>query len=332
MTTGTRVSAGDRAPAEPPAPTAVPVRPARIARLDVLRAIAVLLVMLRHVAPVGADHPRLAGAVEFARLPAWLGVDLFFVLSGFLVSGLLFREAQRHGEVDAWRFLVRRGFKIYPTYYLFVLGTWAWLPFPKPPGGLQLAQYLAFVQNYATWQPSPWVHLWSVAVEEHFYLLLAAAFAWRFRPGRARPTLREAGWTWAALAALTLVLRLMAAEPLVRASGALAVARPAQFSQTHFRLEVATLGPHGASTGARAWERPLAAIGAQSYSIYVWHLVARSGADALAPGAPGGAAGWLVEALLYMVLSIGLGVAMARLVELPALALRDRWFPSRSGG
>ena len=50
----------------------------------------------------------------------WVGVDLFFVLSGFLVSGLLFQEYQRHGKIRVGRFLIRRGFKIYPSFYVFI--------------------------------------------------------------------------------------------------------------------------------------------------------------------------------------------------------------------
>ena len=53
----------------------------------------------------------------------WIGVDLFFVLSGFLISGLLFTEYQRHGSIDFWRFILRRGLKIWPAYYLLLAVT-----------------------------------------------------------------------------------------------------------------------------------------------------------------------------------------------------------------
>jgi peptidoglycan/LPS O-acetylase OafA/YrhL len=97
----------------------------------------------------------------------WIGVDLFFVLSGFLVSGLLFREYGRAGEVHVGRFLIRRGLRIYPAFYAFLLST------AIATGTLATRRFLAeaaFVQNYV---PGLWDHTWSLAVEEHFYLLLA---------------------------------------------------------------------------------------------------------------------------------------------------------------
>jgi peptidoglycan/LPS O-acetylase OafA/YrhL len=109
---------------------------------------------------------------EWHRL-GWLGVHLFFVLSGFLVSGLLFREHQETGKLDIGRFLVRRAFKIYPSFWLLLAVTipLAYLS-PVPPTPSQLASELLFLQSYV---PSYWMHTWSLAVEEHFYLLLAGS-------------------------------------------------------------------------------------------------------------------------------------------------------------
>ena len=89
----------------------------RSAALDALRALAVLLVLGRHFPepPPGAALP--AWLAVWQR-GGWIGVDLFFVLSGFLVSGLLFREYRRFGEIRYGHFLARRGFKIYPAFYL----------------------------------------------------------------------------------------------------------------------------------------------------------------------------------------------------------------------
>ncbi len=55
----------------------------------------------------------------------WIGVDLFFVLSGFLVSGLLFQEYQATRRIQPGRFLLRRGLKIYPQFYFFIAATLA---------------------------------------------------------------------------------------------------------------------------------------------------------------------------------------------------------------
>ncbi|MSP58983.1 MAG: acyltransferase [Myxococcales bacterium] len=130
------------------------MRPAvRSAAIDALRGVAILLVLGRHIPEVlqlpAVVHTALA---EWRRF-GWIGVDLFFVLSGFLVSGLLFREHQRHGRLFAGRFLIRRGFKIYPGFYLLLFATWLVLGRWLPPHAL-LSEGL-FVQNY--WL-SAWAH------------------------------------------------------------------------------------------------------------------------------------------------------------------------------
>jgi peptidoglycan/LPS O-acetylase OafA/YrhL len=145
-------------------------------RLDVLRCIAILLVFFRHAAP----------SVPIARA-GWVGVDLFFVLSGFLISGLLFKEYKTRGAISFKRFFIRRGFKIYPSFYFFLLGT---LAFELITHKLHpLAHYLSealYLQNYAG---SVWNHTWSLAVEEHFYILLPLLLLCliRFSSQRANP-------------------------------------------------------------------------------------------------------------------------------------------------
>src|SRR5437764_15159193 len=93
-----------------------PVTPAssRIVGLDVLRGVAILLVL-------GAHAPVIPGPGEMGHLvcscwqrAGWMGVDLFFVLSGFLITTLLLRERERSQRIDAKAFLIRRVFKIYP--------------------------------------------------------------------------------------------------------------------------------------------------------------------------------------------------------------------------
>ena len=101
------------------------------------------------------------------------GVDLFFVLSGFLIGGLLFKELRETGRLDVRRFLVRRAFKIWPPYFTFIAFTLIW---PIVHGDQTLLQSgraifpnLVHLQNYLG---SPAPHTWSLAVEEHFYLVL----------------------------------------------------------------------------------------------------------------------------------------------------------------
>ncbi len=121
---------------------------------------------------VPLDVPFVAqSALDLWLRIGWTGVDLFFVLSGFLVSGLLFREYARVGEVHAGRFLARRGLRIYPAFYVFIVST------SIATGTLGTRQFAAeatFVQNYL---PALWDHTWSLAVEEHFYFLLALVVA-----------------------------------------------------------------------------------------------------------------------------------------------------------
>ena len=139
--------------------------PKRLAQLDILRAIACILVIISHT-PAPANPLMMA-----LKRGGWIGVDLFFVLSGFLVTSLLFREYKRDGRVRAGRFAIRRALKIYPAFYFFLFVTTICIVLLAndlsniSPGKL-LAEAL-FVQNYL---PSVWGHTWSLAVEEHFYI------------------------------------------------------------------------------------------------------------------------------------------------------------------
>ncbi len=129
-------------------------------KLDILRAVAVLLVLGRHL-----EGPR------SWQLIGWIGVDLFFVLSGFLISGLLFAEYRASGGIGWKRFFIRRGFKIYPSYYALVAVTLLWQVAARQH--VQWILYLReffMVQNY--FYPHIWPHTWSLAVEEHFYIFL----------------------------------------------------------------------------------------------------------------------------------------------------------------
>ena len=131
----------------------------RLRELDFLRGIAIILVLLRHQA-----------LFEFTSEMGWIGVDLFFVLSGFLVSGLLFREYIKFGNIKPMRFLIRRGYKIYPIYYLSVF---IYLTPYLLNGNFPLWKLLhesIFIQNYTKGLGYINPASWSIAVEEHFYL------------------------------------------------------------------------------------------------------------------------------------------------------------------
>lgn len=131
-------------------------------RLDFLRFMAVALVLSAHT-----------GFPSFASPFGWSGVDLFFVLSGFLISGLLYTEYKKIHAIDFKRFFIRRGLKIYPAFYALILVTFVahevgWVGIPT--GVSHYLREIAFVQNYG---PGLWDHTWSLAVEEHFYIGLA---------------------------------------------------------------------------------------------------------------------------------------------------------------
>ena len=153
----------------------------RSAGLDFLRFIAASLVLCNHAGDFGdagaifQKTPGIAGIIllKLSGL-GWTAVDIFFVLSGFLVSGLLFKEAAQSGTVSITRFLIRRGFKIYPSFWAMITVTsvWAWLQ-GNPVSFAGLGHELFYVQNYLGGICG---HTWSLAVEEHFYFLLAGWF------------------------------------------------------------------------------------------------------------------------------------------------------------
>ena len=135
-----------------------------IRSLDGVRALAILLVMTYH-----ADLTRFG----------WTGVQLFFVLSGYLITGILWKEKDREGELGYKfkKFWVRRSLRIFPLYfgYLAFLGiSWFLFNFPN-----YYATYIPWLSTYtfnytrtlAAWQGNPlFTHLWSLSVEEQFYL------------------------------------------------------------------------------------------------------------------------------------------------------------------
>jgi peptidoglycan/LPS O-acetylase OafA/YrhL len=134
----------------------------RLRELDFLRGIAVILVLFRHQL-----------LFSFLKTMGWIGVDLFFVLSGFLVSGLLFKEYQKFGSIRPKLFLIRRGFKIYPIFYLTYFGYMIPRLLLHKIEIKKVFYDLIFVQNYTLGWGYAYAASWSLAVEEHFYFGLA---------------------------------------------------------------------------------------------------------------------------------------------------------------
>src|SRR5450755_3201823 len=170
------------------------------AGLDTLRALAISLVFLFHY--LYFQHP--AWMERFFRF-GWCGVDLFFVLSGFLISNQLFAEWQSRNKINAGVFYLKRAFRILPPY-LFVLFLYIFVPaFHERESLAPLWKMFTFTQNfnqniilYGTFS-----HAWSLCVEEQFYLLLPLILILIFS-SRLK---RKAGWLIPAIFFLTLVLR-----------------------------------------------------------------------------------------------------------------------------
>ena len=151
-----------------------------IASLDGMRAVAILIVFLSHA---GLSHV----------VPGLFGVTVFFFLSGYLITTLLRMECEKHGGANLRQFFLRRTLRILPPFYL-ILAVIALLTFLSVlPGGFHsqaLTAQALFSANY--WeitggvQPPGTEILWSLAVEEHFYLLFPFLYLAmrRFMPER----------------------------------------------------------------------------------------------------------------------------------------------------
>src|SRR5687768_10710729 len=116
----------------------------RSAGPDLLRAVAILLVMLWHV-----PRPSRLDALEGLRAYSWTGVDLFFVLSGFLIGTQLLAPIARQQRPSLRDFYVKRSFRILPAF-LFVLALYMFIPVLREGSALQPAwRFLTFTMNFA---------------------------------------------------------------------------------------------------------------------------------------------------------------------------------------
>nr|WP_083751485.1 acyltransferase family protein [Saccharothrix sp. ALI-22-I] len=164
----------------------------RIAGLDVMRGIAILLVMLRHAFP---------GVFPGAGV---VGVVMFFTLSGYLITGVLAKELERMGKVDYRRFYLRRARRLLPALValvlVFAVVTWVFDPLgDRDRLPLTAAVLLTFTGNLPIGGVSAAAfHGWTLATEEQFYLLWPALLAFTWVRGRVGVSLVATG-----LAALT---------------------------------------------------------------------------------------------------------------------------------
>ena len=353
--------------------------------LDALRAVAILLVLGRHTY-ISQTLTRIG----------WCGVDLFFVISGFLISGLLFQEYKRFGSIRLKTFWLRRGLKIYPAFYVYTLVTAILFP-TLFHWTLSARRVLADVTFLSSYYEGLSGHTWSLAVEEHFYIFLPLLLVLliRVRPNKRDPFV-PIPVIFVLCATGSLLFR-MAARPAffndyykfmfpthMRMDalfcgvtiGYLFHFRPQILARlAHWKLLIAgamlltpvyfievpypwmytwgltctyigfacvlTWAVHQRPPQGKLTALPiklLAKIGFYSYSIYLWHwlIIEDFGTfirhECLATGHP---FAWspTLQTWQWPVLSIAsviVGIAMAKVVEVPVLRLRDRWFPSRT--
>lgn len=151
-----------------PIPSEAP-KPTRhfVGTLDGLRAVAVLLVLWAHLPMAELFRP--AKFVNMALQPAYFGVDLFFVLSGFLITRILVYN--RDKGIPLSHFLYRRAVRIFPIYYLTIA---LLLAVAYGPYLWWCACYLSNFRFAFDTLPNPMRHTWSLCVEEHFYLVWPA--------------------------------------------------------------------------------------------------------------------------------------------------------------
>lgn len=151
----------------------------RVEALDGVRGIAILLVVVMHCAMFGTvradigEHP-----LTRTLLLGWTGVDLFFVLSGFLITGILLRDKERPHYFR--NFYARRALRIFPLYYVVILLLLFVLPRESATTAAEKVPYFLYLQNFAWLWPGE-AHpdiartiTWSLAVEEQFYLVWPA--------------------------------------------------------------------------------------------------------------------------------------------------------------
>jgi peptidoglycan/LPS O-acetylase OafA/YrhL len=182
-------------------PVDPPRLPGRVPELDGLRGAAILLVLVWHyaVSPSSPAPGTLGAYLKQALSLSWSGVDLFFVLSGFLIGGILMehRDSPRYWST----FFVRRACRILPPYAVVVASSVAAVLVAMKglpaiawtlEGSVPLWSYVIFVQNFVMAQQSTfgseWLSVtWSLAIEEQFYLFLPLLV--RLAPRKALPFL-----------------------------------------------------------------------------------------------------------------------------------------------
>lgn len=190
-------------------PTAIVGR--KLQALEGLRAIAIILVFLHHMRPHIPVTDRFTLCLNWYAGQGWIGVDLFFVLSGFLITGILLDTREANNYFSG--FYARRILRIFPLYYVVltaVILVGKWINSPPLTATLPLPEdrwlYYCYLTNWlglwkAHYGTNYLAHFWSLAVEEQFYLVWPL-IVWLVRP-------RTIPWVAGGLAAVAAVVRVI---------------------------------------------------------------------------------------------------------------------------
>jgi peptidoglycan/LPS O-acetylase OafA/YrhL len=150
--------------------------PNRIPSLDGLRALSIAFVLLGHLSgTAGFPIPTPTVSGRYSEF----GVRVFFVISGFLITTLLLKEHEKFGKIDLVAFYRRRLYRIFPAAYAYIgiISLLAW----SSLSDTSIIQAITYTSNYSTKKPWLFGHLWSLSVEEQFYLLWPAVLILFFR-------------------------------------------------------------------------------------------------------------------------------------------------------
>lgn len=162
----------------------------RLNGLDSLRAIAILLVLMTHYRGL-VSHEDTFG---FLTEVGWTGVDLFFVLSGYLIGNQLLSVLAKGGDFSLRLFYTRRLLRTLPNYYVVLA---IYFLFPLALTGVSrspLWEFLTFTQNFSLRPDQTFTHSWSLCIEEQFYLFVPALVLLAFRKTS------NVNWVWGGMA------------------------------------------------------------------------------------------------------------------------------------
>lgn len=242
---------------DPAEATPAAAKEPRFHGLDHLRALAIGLVFFSHYRQGMYGQPE--WTKEVGRF-GWTGVDLFFVLSGFLIASQLFGWIRETGTFSFREFFLRRFFRIVPVY-LVVLAIYVFVPAVRERAGLAPAwKFLTFTLNFGQdlRVAGAFSHVWSLCVEEHFYLVLPLLSLLLLRLG----WFRKAWWLLPLLFLVGLYLRSYSwweyYFPTLGVRGSWAVWYKYVYYPTQHRLDGLLLGVGLAALSRfqpRAWER-----------------------------------------------------------------------------